>query len=122
MPSVPAPNGVCIGAFDRKEACSLLCAAQVAISIIHKQQPAAARASPYLEDEHGIYRQSDSGHVPSGGILNRLSLSAEEMDRHAAAFDVDLDALAAEYIRSRAARTHEQIAEERAEARAAHGP
>jgi len=73
-------------------------------------------------DEHGIHRWRDNNQIPDKGILNRLSLSAEETERHNAARDADLDAFAAEYQRSQALRTPKQIAEQRAEARAAHGP
>lgn len=73
-------------------------------------------------DEDGILRWTDSDHVPSEGILNRLGLTSEEMACHTAARDADLDAYAAEYQRRQRERTAEQLAEERAEARAAHGP
>ena len=73
-------------------------------------------------DEHGIHRWRDCGQVPSKEILKRLNLSALDTERHNATRDADLDAFAAEYQRSQALRTPEEIAEQRAEARAAHGP
>jgi hypothetical protein len=73
-------------------------------------------------DKHGIHRWRDSGQIPSKEILKHLSLSAEDMLRHNAARDADLDAFAAEYQRRQAQRTPEEIAVQRAEARAAHGP
>jgi hypothetical protein len=71
---------------------------------------------------HGIHRWIDSKQVPSVGILCRFGLTPEGMNRHAAARDADLDAIAAEYVHQRGLRTPKEIAEERAEARAAYGP
>jgi hypothetical protein len=73
-------------------------------------------------DGHGIHRWKDSQQVPSREILNRIGLTPEGMNRHAVARDADLDALAAKYVRQRGLRTPEEIAEELAEAHAAHGP
>jgi hypothetical protein len=72
-------------------------------------------------DDHGIFRSLDSNQVPSAPILERLGLSSREIDCHAAARDADLDAIAAEYVHQRGLRTPEEIADERAEARAVHG-
>ena len=71
-------------------------------------------------DIHGIHRWIDSKQVPSVGILNRLDLTPEEMERHAAARDADLDAFAAEYVWRRGLCTPEDIAEERAADRKFH--
>jgi hypothetical protein len=73
-------------------------------------------------DEHGITRWTRNGQIPSDGILERLSLTKEEMKAHDAARDIDLDAYAADYELRQSQRTPEEIAEQRAEARAAHGP
>ena len=65
----------------------------------------------------------------TAAFLSRLKRSSIQTyavpfnpDRHFAARDADLDAIAAERIHQRGLRTPEEIAEERAEARAAHGP
>jgi hypothetical protein len=73
-------------------------------------------------DEHSVHRWRDSGQVPCKEILKRLGLTQEELERNTAARDVDTDAFIAEYQRRQSERTPEQLAEERAEARAAHGP
>jgi hypothetical protein len=73
-------------------------------------------------DPHGIHRWRDSKQVPSVGILNRLGLTPVELERHADARNLDLDKFAAKHIRQRNLRTPEEIAEERAAARVAHGP
>jgi hypothetical protein len=70
-------------------------------------------------DELGIHPMSRRPSANLQGNPELLSLSPEEIDRHAAAQGVDLDASAAGYTRGRVARTPEAIAEELA--RGAHG-
>lgn len=85
------------------------------------ENPAWLKTQMFL-DSDGIYRWLDSRQIPSKGILRRLGLSAEEMACHAAAEDADLDAYAADYQRRESERAPEEVAEERAELRAMHGP
>jgi hypothetical protein len=73
-------------------------------------------------DGHGIHRWRDSNQVPSAGILCRMGLIPEEMERRTSALDADLDAFAAEYVRQCGLRTPEEFADERAEARGVYGP
>jgi hypothetical protein len=73
-------------------------------------------------DEQGIIRWLDSGMVPTKAILQRLGLTQEELSRHEAALDLDLDSYATKYQSQQDALSPEEIEEEKAEARAAHGP
>lgn len=89
----------------------------------------SARSLPLLREIEWSLRYSrsdtrlrDSGEIPSEGILDRLSISAEEMERHAATQDAALGAFAAECRCNRAARPPEGLALAVAETRAAHCP
>ena len=79
------------------------------------------RSCQLIDVSHGNHRWIDSKQTPSDGILIHLGLTPGEMDRHVVARDVNLDAFTAHYLRRQAERSPEQIAEARAEARAAHG-
>jgi hypothetical protein len=73
-------------------------------------------------DEQGIRRWKIGKQVPSKVFLERLGLTPEEIAAHAAACEADMDEFAAKYQRRQSERTPEEIAEEKAEALAAHGP
>lgn len=73
-------------------------------------------------DAHGIYRWKIGNQVPPSVFLNRLGLTPGEMKAHAAAGEVDMEEFAAEYRRRQSERSPAEIAEEKAEARTAHGP
>jgi hypothetical protein len=73
-------------------------------------------------DTHGIYRWKIGKQVPGSVFLERLGLTPEEMTAHAAASDADAAEFAAEYQRRQSERTPEEVADQRAEACAAHGP
>lgn len=78
--------------------------------------------SEMFVDGRGIHRWKSNRQVPPSEIIALLDLSHEQVTAHNEARAQDFDAFAVEYRRMRSQRTPEQIAEERAEARAAHGP
>jgi hypothetical protein len=86
----------------------------------HYEYPARLKMQMHI-DMHGIHHWIDSKQVPSPEILYRIGLIPEEMDRHAVARDVNLDAFAAKYIRQRNQRTPEEIAAERNQMRETYG-
>jgi len=73
-------------------------------------------------DAHGIYRWKIGNQVPPNVFLDRLGLTSEEIEAHAAAGEADMEEFAVEYRRRQNERSHAEIAEEKAEARTAHGP
>jgi hypothetical protein len=75
-----------------------------------------------VQDDQGIYRWISNGSVPPSEIVHSLGLCTRDELRHTQARGYDLAAFAVEYRKCQAERTPEQIAEQRAEARAAMGP
>lgn len=77
--------------------------------------------SECFRTEDGIYRWKANGEVPPADIIAKLGLSLAQEAAHAAARRADITQRLAEYRTAQTARTTAQIAEERAQARAAHG-
>lgn len=73
-------------------------------------------------DATGVYRLHSNGRVPPTEIIEQLGLSPDDILRHDAARHTEQEAIIARYIRSRANYLSDQIADDRARARAEHGP
>lgn len=69
-----------------------------------------------------VVRWNSNNRVPFDDVLTTLGLTSRQLKASQAAREADNDAFFAEYHKAQANRSQEQIAEERAEARAAHGP
>jgi hypothetical protein len=74
------------------------------------------------KDCDGVYRWNANDRVPPKDIMDLMGLDADETLLHDTARDIDTDKHLAAYREAQATRTPEQISEEMAEARAAHGP
>ncbi len=73
-------------------------------------------------DKEGLFRWKTNNSIPFADLLEEAGLSETNIARHVAARQEETEAFLQEYAKRQASRSPEQIEEERAEARAAHGP
>jgi hypothetical protein len=72
-------------------------------------------------DRNEVVRWDSNNRVPFDDVLVTLNLTPEQLKASQEAREIDNEAFFAEYRKAQKSKSKEQIAEERAEARAAHG-
>ena len=82
----------------------------------------ATFAEGAYQDAHGVWRWKSNDRVPFDDMLELNNISPEVRAKCKAARDADNNVFFEQYRKAQAQRSPEQIAEERAQARAAFGP